>query len=118
MTDTSSLVTFSRRRKEPKSSAAVELSTADSIYAATASSNNTYVTAVSVLTPVAESPLPGVDTLVASTAESEDSGGGKGRLRRRLAPSIGRARAASYAQHIADLKAYFEEASAWLLYSL
>jgi hypothetical protein len=98
----SSIITFSRRRRELKGDLAGQ---ADSL--CTSSLASSYVTAPSVLTPVMESPLAAVENVL-STADS-GAGSGKAQLRRRLAPSLGRARAASHAQHVAELKAYFDE---------
>ena len=64
----------------------------------------TFVTAESVLTPLAETPEARGD--VASTADSGAAAKGQ---RRKLAPPLGRARAATHAQHIAELKSYFDE---------
>ena len=132
----SSVVTFSRRRKpleqrqaaesEPSAPAAGKGgasaggdSSASSDAAATAASACTsatsYITAPSVLTPLAEVRAPG-DASINSTADSGPAPAGavapRGAARRRRAPSLGRARAASHAQHMAELKAYFDEVGA------
>eukprot|EP00887_Chlorella_sp_A99_P001644 scaffold8.g1644.t1 len=121
-----SLVTFSRRKGGLSGKSASEADADDTVTsAASAPSYQSYATAQSVLTPVAESPLearfePGSGGAGENDGAAANSGGPagpprRGKWRRRAAPTVQEKQAADREAYMQEMRAYFEEVDSFEL---